>query len=277
MKRLSLVLRISAIVAAVAAAGLFFMAQGKLTEKQAEVDAANASTQQVQNELNQANSDIQSLEASLAEEREALASSKRDLETVRSEMYTAKQEVTRTQQQLREANQELGKLKDDNKKLRADLLLIEQSLAKASKEGEIAQLNERIKELEAANNSLTSELQSAKAISSARKVSSSASALRADGLPVVNPPVNNSPAVQPASIGTKTTIASIDAQNGLIVLNTTPELGLIRGLEITLVKDLKALGNVQVSALKDGFAIANILPGAKTHEMVAGSTVSLLR
>lgn len=280
MKSLSLILRIVAIIAAVAAAGIFFAVQGKLTEKQAQLESSQAATKAVQAELETANGAISSLESNLGEERKAVAKAKNDIETLSSEMYTARQEVTRTQQQLRESKQEIETMAETAKELRASLLATEQSLAEASKEGEIAQLNERIKELEGANANLESDLKSSKAISSARSSNSNqeaSSSTSNGGLPKVNYPTNNSPAVQAASIGTKTTIASVSAANGLLVLDSTPELELNPGTEVTLIKDLTAIGKVKIISNQDNLAVANILPGAKTRQLTSGSTVNLLR
>ncbi|MGJ8639156.1 MAG: hypothetical protein ACSHYA_07155 [Opitutaceae bacterium] len=280
MKSLSLVLRILAIVAAVAAAAIFFMSQGKLAEKQTELDAAKTATQSVQAELAGTNDKVKSLESSLSGEREALAASKRELASKSSEMHIAQQEVTRTQTQLRESKKTIEKLTASAMELRSDLLSAEKSLASASKEAELAQLTERIKELQGANSSLKSELESSKAISEARAATPNATQSAGStngGLPVVNYPVNNNPAVQAASIGTKTTIASVSAANGIIVLNATPELGLTPGTEVRLVKDLKAIASVQVISNQGDLAIANILPGSMIDQLVENLTVSILR
>ncbi|HAV12986.1 MAG TPA: hypothetical protein DCX06_05770 [Opitutae bacterium] len=276
MKSLSLILRIVAIVAAVAAAGIYFAAQGKLAEKQTELEAAQSARQAVQAELETANNQVTSLESRVSEEREALAKAKRDLESMRSEMYTARQEVTRTQQQLNEAKNQIDGLNQTAKKLRSDLISSEQSLASASNEGELARLTERVKELESTNSTLKSDLEAERSASSARAATSSATGSTVGGTSTYS--INtNAPAVQPASIGTSTTIASVSPENGLIVLNGASELGLTPGTEITLIQDLKALGKVQVIAIQDDLAVANILPGAKTRSMVAGATVNLLR
>ena len=86
-----------------------------------------------------------------------------------------------------------------------------------------------------------------------------------------------SQALPTASIGAETTIESLSAANGLIALANSPELGLSPGTTVTIIKKLKALGKIQVSQVSDDLVLANLLPGAKTHEMVAGTTVSLLR
>ncbi len=277
MKSLSLILRIVAIVAAVAAAGLFFITQGKLAEKQTALETAQQATLATQSELETANAQVASLESRLSTERKALAESKSSLETMRSEMYTARQEVTRSQQQIREVKSQLSDSEETAKRLRTELVEKEQALASASKEGELAQLNERINELEQANSKLKENLETELSIKAMKSAGNqSAASTVASGAYTSTYQPNTNPAVQPASIGTKTTIASVSPKNGLIVLNATPELGLTAGSEVTLVKDLKALGQVKIVSIKDDLAVANILPGANTRELTTGTTVNLL-
>ena len=275
-----MILRILAVVAAIAATGLFFVSKGKLAEMQAVAQKAEKATVAVQAELTAANEQISALEGSLKSERDALANEKRKLESMRSEMYTARQEVSRTQQQLSETKKSIANLESTARRLREDLLRSEQSLASASKEGEIEQLNERIAELEESNADLKESLEEAKVtsstslapenpensskIASVNTFSSSFTAATSQALPA-------------ASIGAETTIESLSAKNGLIALANSPELGLSPGTTVTIVKKLRALGKIQVSQVSDDLVLANLLPGAKTRELAAGTTVRLLR
>lgn len=274
MKSLSIILRIVAIVAAAAAVALFFMSKGKLAEKQTALQNAQAATQAVQAELETANSQITSVQSQLATERKSLADTKGKLESIRSEMYTAKQEVTRTQQQLKETKSVIDKLEDDATRLRAELVNTEESLAQASKEAELAQLNERIEELAKANDTLKQDLMAAESLArstSSRKDSSTA----ASGGQKAGFTPNMAPAAQPASIGAATTVASISTENGIIVLNSTPDLGLSTGAEVTLIQDLTALGKIKITQVTNSLAVANILPGTKL-KLNAGDTVKIL-
>ena len=84
-------------------------------------------------------------------------------------------------------------------------------------------------------------------------------------------------ALPSASIGAETTIESLSAKNGLIALANSPELGLSPGSTVTIIKKLRALGKIQVSQVSDDLVLANLLPGAKTRELAAGTIVRLLR
>lgn len=274
MKSLSIILRIVAILAAIAAVSLFFTSKGKLAEKQTALEQAQAATRATQAELETANGKIASLDSQLSTERKSLADTKGKLESTRSGMYTARQEITRTQQQLKETKSKISAMDDAATRLRADLVKTEESLASASKEAELAQLNERIEELEKSNDALKQDLLAAeslqKSFSARRKSTESTGHYKSSFSP------NKAVAVQPASIGATATIASISTESGIIILNSTPELGLAVGSQITLIQDLKALGKVQITKVTDQLAVANILPGAKLGGLSKDDTVKVM-
>ncbi|MFT5824521.1 MAG: hypothetical protein ACI8ZW_000001, partial [Yoonia sp.] len=140
---------------------------------------------------------------------------------------------------------------------------------------------ERIEELAKANDTLKQDLMAAESQSrntSSRKDSSAAAAAAAAAArsQIAGFKPNMAPAAQPASIGTETTVASISTTDGIIVLNSTPELGFTAGSEITLIQDLTALGKVKITKVTEQLAIANILPGTKL-KLVAGDSVKILR
>ena len=274
-----MILRILAVVAAIAAAGLFFVSKGKLAEMQAVAQKAEKATVAVKAELTAANDQISALEGSLKSERDALASEKRKLESMRSEMYTAKQEVSRTRQQLSEKKKEIADLESTVRRLREDLLRSEQSLASTSKEGEIAQLNELVADLEKSNADLKESLEEAKVTSSKSRspVASASSKMASVNTFSSGITATKTQTLPAASIGAETTIESLSAKNGLIALANSPELGLSPGTTVTIIKKLRALGKIQVSQVSDDLVLANLLPGAKTRELAAGTTVSLLR
>lgn len=278
MNSLSLILRILAITAAVAAGVLFYMGKGKLAEQKASMEAAQAATVVVQGELSGANEQIATLESQLSDERSALSQAKRDLENTRSEMYTARQEVNRTQQQLSQARGNITELEDAAKRLRSELIEVEQSLAVSNRAAdELTAVKERVANLEARNSELTAELAAAKTPTSSRQTTGNASLPSGSGnyssgfVPTAGQPL---PSV---SIGPETTVQSISAESGLIVLANTPELQLSPGNQVTIIQNMKALGKISVTQTTDEFVVANILPGAKARGLSAGSSIKLLR
>ena len=274
MKNLSLILRIVAILASAAAVTLFFISKGKLAEKQTSLEQAQAVTQATQSELETANSKITSLSTQLSTERQSLADTKGKLESIRSEMYTAKQEVTRTQQQLKETKNTIAELENAATRLRTDLVKTEESLASASKEAELAQLGERIEELAKINDTLKQDLLASAGLQQSATPEPVSNAVARGYQSGFTP--SSTVAVQPATIGAATTVASISTSDGIIILDASPELGLSVGSEITLVQDLKALGKIRIIQVTEQLAVANILPGTRLRGLSKGDTIKVM-
>lgn len=281
MNSLSLILRILAVIAAIAAGALFFMGKGKLAEQKAAMEAAQDTTVVVQGELAEANEQIETLEGQLNEERSALSKAKRDLENNRSEMYTARQEVSRTQQQLSQARNNISDLEDTAKHLRSQLVEVEQSVDNSSQaeEDELASARARIADLEDRNIELNAELREAmKPKPNQATASTSDSSRQTDSANYDSGfTATDSQPLPSASIGPETTVQSINVKSGLIVLANNPELQLSAGSEVTLVKDMKAIGKISVTETTEEFIVANILPGAKARGLSTGSTIKILR
>ena len=267
MKSLSLILRIVAIVAAIGAAALFFMAQGKIKEKDTQLKTATAAHETTKAELAEANAEITQLNADVIQGRNALADNKRTLDATRIEMQTAQQEVTRTQSQLKQIQQQASNLQLDLQAARSQLVEAESKAAQVDKTSEIAELNSRIKELESTNQKLEDDLNVAE---------SKVNALSAKGPSSYGAQTGGSATGTTGSIGTEVTIASISPENGILILDQGTSLGLAPGTRVTLIKDMKAVGKVQISAVKENYTVANILPGTNTSKLSAGTSVKLL-
>ena len=283
MNSLSLILRVIAVLAAVASAGLFFMSSGKLQEKETQLAAARQSLAAAQSELTGANEKVESLNASVEAEKRASSKLKSQVESVRSDLYTAKQETTRAQTQLNQTKNQVAQLEDEKRKLNAEIVTVREqaetaqgATATSLSQGEIDALEQRVQVLEGRNQDLQDELSvfqaKAVAMSSGKSSGDERPSAAAGGYNL-----NTASAVQPATLGSEATITKVSADDGLIVLNASPELGLDSGLELTLVKDLKAIGKVQVVEAEGSYALANILPGTKAAGLEEGSIVNLLR
>ena len=48
-------------------------------------------------------------------------------------------------------------------------------------------------------------------------------------------------------------------------------------MNVTLIKDLKALGKVRVAKVDNNLAVANILPGTSASRLKEGTVVDILR
>lgn len=284
MNSLSLILRIVAILAATTSVVLFVISKGTLAEQEAALKQAHASSHAMQTELEHANREIESLKTQLSTQRNLVADLHTEVKSSRSEAYTAQSELERTQNQLENTKNEISHLESDATRLREVLIKTEQRLASTSKESKIAQLQERINELVKVNTALQQEITAAEAFDDDSAAPNSRPTT--DLEPLRTKPkaptyrssfaTNIESAVKPASIGIYTVVSSISTADGIIVLDSSPELGLTVGSEITLIQGLHALGKVEITELTEQFVIANILPGAKVHRLSKGDNVKIL-
>jgi septal ring factor EnvC (AmiA/AmiB activator) len=277
MKNLSLILRILAIVAAVVATTLFFISKGKLADKQTELEQTKQVLSSTETELSDARNVVQRTETQLKREQKNLAETKSELQETESSLYAAQQEATRAKNSLEAANAEIAALEKEADEIRANLVATEEELAGASREAEINQLNQRIAQLEEQNEELKTDLESKTAIADA--VSAKKTTSGGQSKPAINTSLTSfSPGGEPIQrIRLETTVNSVSAADGLIVLDSKPELGLSAGQIITLVQDLKAVGKIQIEKIENNYAVANILPGSSgTKKLSSGSTVQLL-
>lgn len=285
MNSLSLILRVVAVIAAIAAGVLFYMGKGKLAEQEAAMEAAQQATTTVQGELAEANEQIETLEGQLTEERSALSEAKRDLENTRSEMYTSRQEVSRTQQQLSQARDTNSDLEATAKRLRSELVEVEQNLADTNQNAnELEDLRERVAELEDSNAELKASLEAARSTLPSNSEGETETPTKTTRRAQTDSPDFSSGfaptatrALPPVSIGPETTIQSISNKSGLIILANNDELQLSAGNEVTLVQNMKALGKISITQITEDLVLANILPGARTGGLSESSTVKILR
>lgn len=272
MNSLSLILRILAIIAAVAAGVLFYMGKGKLAEQKAAMEAAQAATVVVEGELAEANDQIATLEGELSEERTTHDQTKRDLENTRSEMYTAREEVSRTQRQLSQANDNIADLEESAKRLRTELVEVEQELAISNKAvAELAVVKERVAELQDRNSKISAELAATKnpLRQDPNAAQSGLAGSGSSGTSATRQPLTK------LTVAAETTVQSVSAESGLIVFANNADLNVALGSEAVLIQEMKPLGKVSIVKMTKEFVVANILPGANVRSLAAGSTVKL--
>lgn len=280
MNSLSLILRVIAILAAVASAGLFFMSSGKLKEKETQLSVTKQSLAASQSELTATNGKVTSLTASLDSSKKSASKLKSEVESLNSELYTAKQETTRAQTQMSQIKGQVAQLENEKQQLNSEIAAARQAAAEQAanstslSQGEVDALEQRISVLTEEKQELQDELSVFQAKAAARNTGGgeNSETATAGGYNL-----NTQTAVQPATLGSEATITKVSSDDGFIVLIASPSLGLDSGLELTLVQDLKAIGKVQIVETDGSYALANILPGTKAAKLTEGSIVNLLR
>lgn len=274
MNYLSLILRIFAIAAAAVAGALFFSSKGKLEKKDAELSQVQAELRTLLDIKESASLEVSSLQEELAAKTKRLEESKTQLEELQAELAVEKQETARVQIELSDVKRDTAKLKETADRLRQELVGTESSLAAASQESKIAQLNERIEKLLATNIQLRKEIEALEALADNNSILDSDSKNKT-GLTEFTPKTLTLNEVN--AIKAETKIVSLSVSNGIVVLNAKPELNLKPGSVIGLVKGPESIAQVKVININGALAIANILPGAKLENLSKGDTVKILR
>ena len=267
MKRLSLLLRLVAVIAAICASVLFFIAQGKLEEKEAALMRSFEAQNDMQIELSAANDEILQLNKNLLQSRADLASSKGALDSIRSEMFTAKQEVARNQTQIKQAQNEINNLQVDLKNARGKLIQAEREMTTIDHSGELNVLTDRVKELEEEKLNLQLALKSVQSKSPKPTVG-------LNRTPVVSKLSNKN---TPGILGEELIIATASPKSGIIILNAAPGVTLNIGDQLNLVNDYQSIAKVQLTKITNDYIVANIMPGANNEELNPGTVVRVLR
>ncbi|MGB0257330.1 MAG: hypothetical protein ACPGES_01645 [Coraliomargarita sp.] len=270
MNAVSLVLRIVAIIAGIAAGALFFMSQGKLKEKHSQLTSAQSTLATTTTQLNETKAQVVEVSGKLkTSEREAERLSTQ-LGTARSDLDITRIELNTTKESLNSANSQISGLEERVEKLNVDVQTANDALIAADKTEELAALNEKVAALTTENANIKDELNVASS-----KLKSYAAGREQNAKPQLS--LNTTEAVRSAKLADNVTIASVDSSNGIVVLDAAPDLGLAPGMNVTLIKDLKALGRVRVAKIDNNFAVANILPGTSASRLKAGAVVDILR
>lgn len=267
MKSLSLILRIFAIIAAICASVLFFIAQGKLKEKESELTKSIEAQNDMQIELSTANDEILLLNKNLLQSRTDLASSKGALDSLRSEMFTAKQEITRNQTQIKQAQNEINNLQVDLKNARSKLIQAEREMAAIDQSDELSALSDRVEELEEEKLGLELALKSTQS-KNPKPIEKS------NRMPTASKSISKN---AHGILGEELTIATASPKSGIIVLNPAPGVSLSIGDKLDLVNDYKSIAKVELTKITNNYIVANIMPGANNKELNPGTVVRILR
>jgi len=277
MNSLTLVLRIVAIVGAIAAAALFFVVQGKLGDTQERLSQTQTVLASTEATLVETQNALQQTQSELKQTTNLQAQTKTTLDNVQSQLLIAQQEVNRSKNAISDMESKVAELQREKSKLSRDLVSTQEELAAASREAEIESLNSRIDELEKKNNELAMDLEAKEAIAeavAAQKNQGGSKNLGQIDTTIRSLSLGGEPIKR---IRLETTVNSVSQADGMVVLDKTPELELSAGQTVILVQNLQSVGKVQIQTVTDTYAIANILPGSdESSKLIPGSTVQLL-
>ena len=164
MQRLSLILRLVALAAAISSLAVYMSARKYLTGRANEILLIEQKSEAVINELNEAVLTIQRLEAQILSNRSTLTEAKQALSTEQAALQSSEQKTSLLTAKLKRAEQDIAGLNTEMGNLRDKLLLAQR---KESSEGQaqvIQALEANINILNAENEELKTLLASEQAL-----------------------------------------------------------------------------------------------------------------
>ncbi len=271
MHRLSYILRLVALAAAICSVIIYFTARGSLSEQVKEVRQAERANQAVVEELDRAVISIQELEAQIKGERAALAKAKQVMSKTESTLQSTEQQASLQAAKLQRAEQTILAQTNELLDLRDKLLNAERKKSNASQMREIDLLTASIDSLSARNEELQTALDRERALRASLE----------DNLKQPNRPKgrlldpNYKPA--PGEISAPTEIASINRKNQIIVFSALPTLELEPGHEVRIIEDGTPLGKARVFKTTESYTVANLLENFDGQRVDAGSIVTIIK
>lgn len=275
MNFLSLTFRIIAILSAGIAGTLYFLTADKIEEKDKEIARVRSELQTLIDKNENMSLEVSEFQEKLLENTKLTEEAQIKVEEAKAELIAEMQENQRLQNKIIDTQRQISRLEETTNRLREELLNAENESANASQEGVIAQLSDRIEELMRENEKLKDEISTLKGPTG--DIASNADLDSTNVVELTPFSVRTLTLDEANAIKDKTSVASLSAENGIIVLNAGPKLNFNPGLVVELVKGLEVIARVKVINTKDSLAIANILPGAKLDGLSKGDTVKILR
>ncbi len=242
MKILSYLLPGGAILAGFAAIAAWFLTNGKLDQKQSELDALNNRLTSTQADLGDARDQLASLQSDLQVTRQDLAASKQQVTRFQDDYYRATQEVTQLQNALKSEQAAVEKLVSDNDRLRREILAVKSAPPPDIDNSEVVRgYKQKIAEMEQEIRDLQGNLSNTPMTTASR----------------INLPASGGSQPLPASGAGSITanVAAVRPEQGIVVLDRGFRDGVQRNQEYALLHNGNRLGKIRVTALTDSGAV----------------------
>ncbi len=299
MNAFSMILRIAAVAAGIAAAVGWFLVQGKLEEKTLELEQASTEARSARNTLAEIQGNIATLESQLRTRDNEIAEEKSRSSRLNTQLLQARRDIGNFQEQATSATARVSSLEDTIRQLRTELVAVrtqapterERTTDDAESRARITELN---RELEAARSRITrleGDLESAKKAAAAAvetqpgrpQTATAGTAPSGPSAPgTISIPTtataSQQMAIKPVPTGLMSSIASVDRSAGLVALNSGTKEGIQQGQIVILRDGFSDLARVQIAEARDGISVARILPDSRNPKALrTGNTVELVQ
>ena len=268
MKILSIVFTILALLAAGGAGGVYYLTEGKLEEKTAELDSTRNTLGQTQDELAKAKAEILSKEQLLENTRSELSNAKKQNQSVTRKLVGLQASEKEDKRAIESLTEDLKLAQADNSNLRKEIFNRKNAVEEAggADAEELAELQATIADLEDQVEFLEGQLTG----SLPNEYLASEEGEQLD-LPDVTSVVETHSDLEG-------TIARVNSQSGILVLAKGSDHGIQERGEYTLKKGGYVLAKVRVTNLASDYTVATIVPNVGIpNSLRSGDLVDITR
>ncbi len=272
MKAVSIILRILAILGAIAAVAGVLMVQNKVANITKEKEAAEQTVQSLRQEVGNHEDILSGLRSQLTARDSDLASARSEITRVRSQLVTAQRDASNSERELREARTRITDLDSQVRSMRQELVDANVQVAQGDPQ-RLREQEDKIAELQQEVDSLKDQL------AVAMRTATTQPAVAGTPTSDIGTAATTAAAPTLASVerGTKTSVIRVDHKNGLIILGLGTESGIQANSEFEIVKGFERPIRLHVQSTQPNFLIANILPGdGNPRAFSAGDEVQLV-
>ena len=270
MHRLSFILRLVALAAAICSILIYFVARNNLADKAKEVLLAQRANEALVKELDDAVLAIQKLEEQILSERNALANAKQTLSEAQTTLQSHLQNATMMAAKLERAESQILGLNTELVQLRDKLLNAELKTSSTSQALQIERLEASIDSLSSENKRLSAALERELSLRTSIEDSLKTPARKTGAL--LDP--NYKPA--PGENSSRTEIASINRKNRIVVFSKMSALELEAGHEVRILSNGQLLGKARIFKVTDSYTVASLLADFNAERIDAGTIVTIV-
>lgn len=265
MKILAHLLPGGAILAGIAALAAWVLTNGKLDQKQAQLDTLNNRLASTQADLGDARDQIASLQSDLKVTRQDLAASKQQVTRFQDDFYRASQEVTKLQNNLRQEQAAVETLTSDNDRLKREILAVKSAPPPDIDDSEVVRgYKQKIAEMEAEIRDLQDRLSGAPMTIADR--------------PSVESSRIDRPTAPSGAGSISAIVAAVRPDEGMVVFDRGYRDGIQRNQEYALLRNGASIGKVRVTALTDSGSVGLFIFSTEGNQRInTGDSVVLAR
>lgn len=263
MKTVSLLLRILAVLGAVAAIALFFMTQGKVEDLQQQQRQNLSAKSSLHGQIDELTSARNELEGRFRGLEADLATTRTEFQNARSQLAQNRREMTTVQADLRRAREEVQNLEGQNTRLKEEIIATRATVPEVDA-AQVEQYRERIAQLTRRVEEMQGQLD--------RRPAAGAVVPGSEAEPTV---AQVQPEVRRGDRPRSASVLRTNPSLGLVVLDSGSDQGLRQNMEFEIARHLGPKVKVRLSNVQSDVSVANILPGQGNVSFEQGQSVTL--